>query len=220
MAPQISGSLARIQPASQADAKASIVSRTPRTRNPSAVTPPTPPNGGSPVVRRSSSQLIAGRSGRPASSVTTTVPRWVVSVTPARAAVRTAGSASTRRQASPTAVQKISGSCSAQPGCGTRYGVNGTRAAATMDPSGPITSARALCVPTSMATTWSPLTAGSRRRGRPCPCRRSRRRAGRRGASARPGRRPPARREGRLRRAARVRRPPTAGGRCPRRAGG
>ncbi len=44
---------------------------------------------------------MAGRIGSPASSVTTIVPRCVVSVTPAIASRRTAGSASSRRVASP-----------------------------------------------------------------------------------------------------------------------
>ena len=51
--------------------------------------PHRPPIRGSPSARQRSSQTIAGRSGSPSSSVTTTVPRCVVSATPASASRRT-----------------------------------------------------------------------------------------------------------------------------------
>ena len=70
MARHVSGSLARIQFASQSAMKPPTVSRRPRARKARPVAPPT---NGRPSVRRWSSQTIAGRSGRPVSSVTTTV---------------------------------------------------------------------------------------------------------------------------------------------------
>ncbi len=149
--------------------------RAPGSRAP--VTPPTPPNGGSPSVRRSSSHVIAGRKGRP-SAVGHDDRAALGRERDAgeRLPVARPGSARTRRHASPTAVQYTSGSCSAQPGCGETYGVNGTRATATIVPSGAMTSARALCVPTSIATIGSaahPAGTPASPRGRPGACVRS-----------------------------------------------
>lgn len=112
---QTAGSFRSIQFASASAWKRATVSRTPATRK---AAPQRPPIGGSPSVRRWSSQTIAGRSGVPASSATTSVTRWVVRETPATALGGTGEADQSRRHASPIAVHQTSGSCSAQPGWG------------------------------------------------------------------------------------------------------
>ena len=67
--------------------------------------PHLPPIRGRPSARHRSSQTIARRSGSPAWSVMTTVPRWVVSATPAMASRRACGFAHRRWHASPIARQ-------------------------------------------------------------------------------------------------------------------
>jgi hypothetical protein len=64
-----------------------------------------PPIGATSSARRWSSQTIAGRSGVPVSSATTTVERWVVSVTAAMASLRAMPADQSAAQASPIAHQ-------------------------------------------------------------------------------------------------------------------
>ena len=75
---QTSGSFARSQFASQSAWKRGDGVAHAERRKARPVSAADRPAG--PRVRRWSSQTIAGRSGRPSASVTTTVPRWVVSV--------------------------------------------------------------------------------------------------------------------------------------------
>ena len=114
--------------------------------------PHLPPIRGRPSARRWSSQTIAGRSGSPASSVTTTVPRWVVSATPGervpprpRAAPTAAG---TPRRWRASRARRPARSSRAGPGT---YGSIGTLALARRLPAGSKIIARTLCVPTSRA---------------------------------------------------------------------
>ena len=82
--------------------------------------PHKPPNDFNPAVRRWSSQAMAGRRGRPCASTLISVERWVVSATPAIAALETPGICQSCWQAPATDCQKTSGSSSAQPGCSAR----------------------------------------------------------------------------------------------------
>src|SRR5690349_1958888 len=117
--------------------------------------PQAPPIGARPSVRRWSSHTIAGRSGVPFSSATTSVTRCVVSATPATRSDPTADEPHSLRHASPIAVHQTSGSCSAQPGWGETYGSIGARPIATSSPRGSKRMARTLWVPTSIARAWS-----------------------------------------------------------------
>ena len=148
----MSGSWVRIQFASASAWNAATVSRTPSTRN---AAPVTPPIGGRPLVRRWSSQTIAGRRTRSASSRHTTVPRWVVRAIAATASGDAPGIDQSLRHASPNERQYSSGSCSAQPGFGETYGSIGIFARARSSPRGSKRSARTLWVPTSRASNRS-----------------------------------------------------------------
>ena len=85
----VSGSRRRMTLASASAMNVATVSRHAAALN---ARPHLPPIRGRPSARQRSSHTIARRSGTPCSSVTTMVPRWVVSATPASASARPSGS--------------------------------------------------------------------------------------------------------------------------------
>jgi len=146
----VSGSLVAIQFASHSAWNAATVSRTPsapegETHDPADRLEPLGPALVEPDHRRSERRAaVVGHDDRPALG------------READAGDRLALDQAARpqpAQASPIERQYSSASCSAQPGCGETYASIGTREAAISVPRGSKTSARTLCVPTSMART-------------------------------------------------------------------